>query len=108
MIAVDYGFNVLCDVRSIIRLTAILINAVIIYIVLRISFSSMIKNIMPSIVAAIVMSGFVLLIHANTNDSIILQIVFCGISAAIYFIILLLFPKERDIVFNLKKYLVRK
>lgn len=108
IIAVDYGFNVLCDVRSIVRLTAILINAVIIYIVLRISFSSMIKNIMPSIIAAVVMSGFVLLIHANTNESMILQIVFCGISAVIYFIILLLFPKERTIVLNLKKYLVRK
>lgn len=108
IIAVDYGFNVLCDVRSIVRLTAILINAVIIYIVLRISFSSMIKNIMPSIIAAVVMSGFVLLIHANINESMILQIVFCGISAVIYFIILLLFPKERTIVLNLKKYLVRK
>lgn len=104
--AVNINFDFLCDMRALVRLTLVLINAIIVFVVLRISFISMLKNVFPSIIAALVMSGFVLLIHAM-NYGMVLQILFCIVATIIYFSVLLLFPKERSIVLNLKKYLKR-
>lgn len=104
--AVNINFDFLCDMRALVRLTLVLINAIIVFVVLRISFISMLKNVFPSIIAALVMSGFVLLIHAM-DHGMVLQILFCIVATIIYFSVLLLFPKERSIVLNLKKYLKR-
>lgn len=104
--AVNINFDFLCDMRALVRLTLVLINAIIVFVVVRISFISMLKNVFPSIIAALVMSGFVLLIHAM-DHGMVLQILFCIVATIIYFGVLLLFPKERSIVLNLKKYLKR-
>lgn len=97
--AIQYGFEFLCDVRALVRL--ILISPVILYFLIKISFFDMIKNILPSIIASIVMVIFVVVTNANENK-IIWQIIFCVLSSMIYFFTLSLFPNERNILINLK------
>ena len=53
--AVSYGFDFLCDIRALVRLTLILINVIILYGLTGISFIAMVKNVLPSLVASMVM-----------------------------------------------------
>ena len=45
--AVSYGFDFLCDIRALVRLTLILINVIILYGLTGISFIAMVKNVLP-------------------------------------------------------------
>lgn len=102
--AVHYDFNFLCDMRSLIRMTLILINIVILYHIIKITFYSMLKNILPSIFASIIMViPFYFLDISNYN--ILIQIIYGLFMMLSYFIVLMFFPFEKDIILNLKKYL---
>lgn len=99
--AVQHNFRFLCDMRALVRLTLIIINLFVLYHVVRISFATMFRNILPAIIASVIMAGFTLLTNAS-NYSIFWQIVMCLACAIVYTGTLMLFPKERNIILNLK------
>lgn len=99
--AVRFDFRFLCDMRALVRLTGIIINMFVLYHVIRISFVDMFKNILPAIIASVIMTGFALLTDASSY-LIFWQIVMCLACAIVYAGTLMLFPKERNIILNLK------
>lgn len=99
--AIQYDFRFLCDMRALVRLTLIVINLVVVYVVLRISFVSMLKNILPEIIAAMIMFGFALVINVS-EYSLFGQIVLCIACLAAYVGGLFLFPREREFILHLK------
>lgn len=104
LLAVGCGFDFLCDMRALVRLTLILINVIILYGLIGISFIAMVKNVLPSLVASMVMVIGVWGLK-QLGSEIYLQLLYCAVAAIIYFSVMMMFPKERDIIFNLKKYL---
>lgn len=102
--AVSYGFDFLCDIRALVRLTLILINVIILYGLTGISFIAMVKNVLPSLVASMVMVIGVGALR-RLGSGIYWQLSYCAVAAIIYFSVMMTFPKERDILLNLKKYL---
>lgn len=104
--AVNKEFDVLCDARAWVRLTLILINVVLLYKIIGITFYQMLKNIIPSILAVVPMVISVCFLM-KLSMVVYLQIVYIFIGTAIYCSILLFFPKERNIVLNLKKHFKR-
>ena len=102
--AVSYGFDFLCDIRALVRLTLILINVIILYGLTGISFIAMVKNVLPSLVASMVMVIGVGALR-RLGSGIYLQLSYCAVAAIIYSSVMMTFPKERDILLNLKKYL---
>lgn len=99
--AVRFDFRFLCDVRALVRLTLIVINLFVLYHVVRISFASMLKNILPALIASAAMAGFALLTNADSY-TMSWQIIMCIVCMIVYASILMLFRKERNIIFNLK------
>jgi len=104
LLAVGCGFDFLCDMRALVRLTLILINVIILYGLIGISFIAMVKNVLPSLAASMVMVIGVWGLK-QLGSEIYLQLLYCAVAAIIYFSVMMMFPKERDIIFNLKKYL---
>ena len=98
--AIQYGFEFLCNIRAFVRL--VLISPIILYFLVKISFWDMFKNVLPSIIASIVILGFVLTVNAN-DAKYIVQIIYCIISAVIYLGIIMMFRKERNLILSLKK-----
>lgn len=104
--AVGFGFDFLCDMRALVRLTLILVNVIILYSLIRISFIAMLKNVFPSLVASLVMAIGAWALK-QLGSEIYLQLLYCGIATIIYLSVIMVFPKERDIILNLKRYLKR-
>lgn len=104
--SIHYDFNFLCDMRALVRMTLIIINLFILHHVIKISLGSMLKNIMPSIISGLVMAGFGLIININ-RYSMLIQIIMCLICAIIYIGCIMVFPKERSIILNLRKYIIK-
>ncbi len=96
LISVKYGYHTLYVTRALVRLELILVNLIVLYSVIRISPWEMLKNILPSFVAAAGMGvlGFVLL---QISSNIICQFVWITICTITYFVIIRLFPAERNI-----------
>ena len=65
----------------------------------------LIKNIFPSILASIIM--YIGVFFLPENDSILINILYILLSICIYFGVVILFPKERNIILNLKRILKR-
>lgn len=101
---VNKGFDVLCDSRALVRLTLVLINIILLYKVIGITLMQMLKNIIPSVIAVVPMSIVVYLLM-DVSANLFFQLSLILIAVAVYCCVLLLFPKERNIVLNLKKYL---
>lgn len=104
--SVSYGFEFLCDMRALVRMTLILINVIILYKIFYISFFAMLKNVFPSLVASLMMAIIVLALN-RWNSGFYLQILYCAVAVVVYMVVVMMFPKERDIIFNLKRYLRR-
>lgn len=102
--AIHYDFNFLCDMRALVRMTLIIINLFIMYRIVRISIWAMLRNIAPTMIAATIMAAFALLVDADSY-SMPLQTLLCIACAGLYLGTLLLFPKDRKIIFNLKKFI---
>lgn len=98
--AVPHGFNFLCEWRAIIRLELILANLLIMYIFIKISPISMIKNILPSIFAAVLILLISNIFPKETD--IWMRAIYILPCFVIYFGILCLFPKDRKIILNFK------
>lgn len=102
--AVHYDFKFLCDMRALVRITLVLINISILYNIIKITFYSMFKNILPSVFASIIM--VIPFYCLNVSDyNILIQIIYGLLMMLSYFIILMFFPSDKNIILNLKKHL---
>lgn len=102
--AIHYNFNFLCDMRALVRMTLIIINLIIMYRIVRISIWAMLRNIAPAIFAATIMAAFALSVGADSYST-PSQILLCLACAGLYTGCLLLFPNDRKIILNLKKFI---
>lgn len=104
--AVGHGFTFLCDMRALVRLTSILINAIILYNLIGISFFSMLKNVFPSFAASFIMAAGVLALN-HWGTEFYQQMLYCLVATIIYIFAIMAFPNERNIIINLKTLLKR-
>ncbi len=100
LLTVRYGFEALYIARSLVRLELILVNFAIMLFVIKISVSKMLKNIVPSIVAASSMSLVLLL---PPSDELMINIIYAFLAMIIYGIVISLFFEERQLLLNLSK-----
>jgi len=101
IISVQYGFEAFYWTRSLVRIEAILVNFIIVYIVIKQSAWKMIVNVVPEIIASFLM-GTVAYFMLLINDSIVWGVFSCLICACVYFgSLIILFPKDRSVVLNL-------
>lgn len=105
LIAVNYGFETLYIARSLVRLEGIAVNLCIMGLVVKMPVGKMITNVFPSCVAAACML-FVLLLPATT--SLWINIVYAILATAIYFIVVMIFPKERRTLLSMPKLIKNK
>lgn len=105
ILAIPYGFQTLCEWRSIIRLELILSNFIAVYYLVKITPFLQIKNIFPSILSAMLIIVISYLLPESSNY--LISFIQLLVSGVIYTVILLLFPQERNIIFNLTK-IIRK
>lgn len=101
-IAVSYGFDILCDVRALVRLEGVLGNLLIMYFCLKLDIWKMIKNIIPELLAASLM--FLVVLLPDTGN---IWINACYIlpAAVIYFGVIALFPQERHLLLNFRQFI---
>ena len=105
LIAVNYGFEVLCIARSCVRLELILVQLIIMGLVLKMNIGKMLTNIIPALLAS---SCMLLVLLLPKSSSISLNLGYIAICCIIYFAVIVLFPREREIIFNLRNILSRK
>ena len=107
LIAVNYSFEIIYVTRSLIRIEGILVNLIIMYYVIKVSPLQMIVNIVPAILAALVMGvvGYILLFFDDSLWWSMLIICICMIT---YLSVIMLFRQERNILFSLKTTLMQK
>lgn len=105
--SINFGFDTLCLNRSLIRVTLIGINLILLYILTRISPIAMFSNLMHSLVSVFVMVGFFLSLP-NSTDSILIQILLIMGCIIVYSGCLMLFKEERNLVMNFKSILKHK
>ena len=106
LLTIPKGFDTLCEWRSLVRLAAILINVITLYYFVRISPMEQIKNVMPTIFCSvcIVLMTYIIPISQDYLISIV-QLVGSGV---LYLSLMMLFPKERNFIFNLKKIIKKR
>ncbi len=104
LITVKYGFETLYIARSLVRFEGIIVNLILIYYLVRITPSQMIRNIWPSLLAS-VMIFIVAEIMKTQGDKIGWTIATMIVCCIVYFGIVLLFPTERKL---LKRFILKK
>lgn len=104
-LTVQYGYDILCLSRSLLRLELIMVNLLIMYIVFRYSIVRMFSNIMPSLIASATM---LLVLVLPQSNNFWVTLCYMLLASVLYFAILLMFPKERNICFNIKSILRRE
>ena len=100
------NYEILCDVRTIVRITLLLINMPFLYILVKISLWDMLKNLKGAFISSII-TGVISMMIIYTTDNMVLQICYALLSAAIYLGIICMMPADRKILFNIKTYLKR-
>lgn len=104
--AVTINYDFLCEMRALVRLQLIIANLIVLYVVTKISFFTMLRNVYPSLLAATFMAFFIFLMP-ETEDSIIKTVLYIIIATFVYFCVIVSFGEERRIILNLHKYLRR-
>lgn len=106
LISIKYGFSSLYHTRSYIRLVAIIIDMVLMYILVRMSPWKMIMNILPSLISAIFMGCVAWGLHLLSNSIwwTIMSIIICIV---LYTCTMCLFSAERYLVITLKNMLIK-
>lgn len=116
VLSAKQGFEQLIFWRSIARLQIIIINAIIITFIIRISFFSMIKNILPQIIASFIMMLLSFILRSISNNF-IWNIISIGICASVYMGVLYMFFPEikkqlnmliSNVILKNKKYINKK
>ena len=106
LIAVKYDWEVIYTVRALVRLELVLVNLVIMYFTIRLSAISMLRNILPSIVASGAM-GVIGVIMLSINGSMWYSLLAVVVCIVIYFAIIASFNNERQelirFAYNLKQ-----
>ena len=98
--AINYGFDFLCEMRALVRLTLIVINLAILYWLSKISPLQMLDNIKSSIIGSIVM---ILLFFLLTYEkSIFIQISCVFLCSIVYLFVIMLFKEDRKILLSFK------
>lgn len=105
LIAVNYGFTTLYIARCIVRIELIVVNVILMVIFIKMSASRMILNVLPSCIAS---SAMLLLFLLPRPNGLLMTIIYVLVSLIVYFIIIMLFPSERDVLKNLKHYLLKR
>ena len=99
IISARYGFETLYVTRSLVRLELVLVQLLIMYFVVKMSPVKMFVNIWPSCFASLVMLGIAIALR-QIGDSLTWQLVSIGICTIVYFIVILCFHQEREILWN--------
>ena len=107
MLSVKHGFETLCVARSIVRFELVIVQLIIMYYLVKLSPTRMIKNILPSVLAASVMAGvsYLLVSISATTTWTIISII---ISSIVYLIPISIFPKERELIIDFVRKFVHK
>lgn len=101
LLSIRYGYDCLCEWRSLVRFQGILVNMLFLYLLVRYTPYQMVKNVFPSLLACGGM--FLVSLMFPDSHSFIKQLCLILLCSLTYIGILCAFPKERGIVFNLKK-----
>lgn len=102
VIAIDYGFETLCTARALIRLEGILVNLMIMYYVVKISYKMMIRNILPICLSSSVILFLTVLFSYLFPEIWFFKLVEIVICLIAYTSVLYLFPTNRYILMQLK------
>lgn len=105
LITVHYDFETLCIARSFIRLQSVLVSLLLLGCIIKMNIIKMLMNILPSLMASLCMMFILLLPKASSVAMNILYVIICGV---IYFSVIILFPKERNVIFKLKTLILCK
>lgn len=108
IIAAKYGFWVLVYSRALIRLQFVMVHLIIMKKVMKINVSQTFKNVLPSIVATLIMGVFAYFLQ-QVSENVVWSIFTIILSIIFYFFLLLLSPKLRnEILMLLDKILPKK
>lgn len=100
-------FETLYWARSMIRFQMYITQIIALYIVVRISFMQILKNIYPALIASIFMGVFALYMK-QISQSFIWSLISIFLCIIFYSIILLSFPQMRVLVFNFLKKILKR
>ncbi|MBQ0022958.1 MAG: lipopolysaccharide biosynthesis protein [Prevotellaceae bacterium] len=106
LIAIQHGFETLYISRSLIRFQMILVNAIIIYNLIHISFWKMMNNIKGSLTGSVAMVAIWLILPSS--NSLAIQILYVCLCSITYIATICIFSEERNILLNLKSILKKK
>lgn len=98
--SINYGFDFLCEMRALVRLTGIVINLALLYWLCRISPFYMLNNIKSSVLASIAMIVFYYILPEKGNVAV--EICYAILCCAVYLFIVMLFKEDRKILMSLK------
>ena len=102
---VQFGFESLYIARSLVRLEMIVVNLCIIGCILKMPVRKMVTNVFPSIIGAICMLPVLLL---PPPASVLINVLYAVAASTAYFVVVLLFREERNILLNLPMLLRRQ
>ena len=101
LISARYGFLILAIARSAVRIELIIVNIIALWMLVRFSPIELIRNILPSFIASLLMAGVYLILPFDYSiGGYIIRIVICIL---IYFIVVFSFKNERLILINIIK-----
>lgn len=98
IIAIRYGFEVLYTARALVRLEGILVNMILMYVVIKISPTMMVKNVLPSCIAGMFMLVVSMGLNQILPNDIILRLFQAVICVLAYIMIIQLFPTEKALL----------
>lgn len=103
--SIKYGFETLYVARSLVRIELIVVNMCIMGWVIKMPVGRMFTNIMPSCIAAAAMC---LVLLFPEPGGFLANILYVVAAAAIYFVVIMLFPQERKVLFNIPQIIKNK
>lgn len=99
--SIGYGFETLCEVRALMRLQLILVNLIVIYLLLKISFWEMLKNVFPSIMGAVMLA--LLISFLPNEESIMTSLLYLLFGGIVYIATITIFSTERKLFIDFCK-----
>lgn len=104
LIAINYGFDMLCTVRALVRLEAILVNLIIMYLLMKMPVMKMFSNIFPSCIASCAM---LLVLLLPESSSLFQNVFYVVLDILLYVVVIMFFPRDRTILLNLRTVIKR-
>lgn len=104
--ALPQGYKTLCEWRAIVRLESVVANLLVMWVVVKMSPWKMIKNVLPSISCAAIVSC--LMFFLVDQSDIMTCILYAIISIILYIALTCLFPEERKVIKRLPALILKK